>query len=420
MTRYLICQISVLVVVFLFLGCNSTPTPTTVIEGIKPIWSSRLPGKSGIYNDGLIGLPNFEGNIFFHSTYFTNAKEEDNRIHALNMETGEINWTFPTEYTKSNSMFFWGVPYLSNEYLVAKMPKFGNVLNTDKLICINLKTKRQAWQKTLPSSISFNSNDDVVGINNDFYFLQQSDSNTLIYKGNIQNGDTSLLMKVAADKPENYNRTSSNLQYFQTSKNDNYLLVGALEEKKNSTDTYAYKTYIYIIDIDKNVLVKKLPISRKDEGQTINEMISANNKVYIVCGRTTFCYNPNSDSTEWSFSSVESYNYMANHIIVTEDVIFLYGDNRFIGLDAQTGIKLYQGDIKCSNANTFNGHVYIIGSDSKLYVLDIKTGKTLHQITCPEKIETSTGFLTSCKPQVYGDKLYVFGNYHAYCYKAIP
>lgn len=53
-------------------------------------------------------------------------------------------------------------------------------------------------------------------------------------------------------------------------------------------------------------------------------------------------------------------------------------------------------------------------------ILNIKTGKTLHRIVCPEKYTTNTGFFTACKPQVYGDKLYVFGNYHAYCYDAVP
>lgn len=422
MTRYLIYQISILFIIFHLLGCSCTPIPqpSTEVDGIKPLWSTKLPGESGIYNDGLIGMPIFDGKILFHSTYFTNINAEDNRIHALDIETGEIKWTFPVAYNKNNSMFFWGVPYLYNEYLVVKMPKFGNVLFTDKLICINLLTQQQVWQKTLRESISFNSNDNVVGINTDFYFLQQSDSNTLIYKGNCQNGDTTLLVKVNADQPENYNRSSSGLQYFQTTNNGKYLFVGALEEKKNSTDSYAYKTYLYIIDIEKKVLVKKLPILRKDEGQTINDIISTNNRVYFTCGRTTFCYNPNIDSIEWSFSSLESYNYMANHIIVNNNIVFIYGDNRYIGLDAQTGKKLYQGDIQCSNANAFNNFVYIIGSDAKLYIIDINTGRILNQITCPEKYVTHTGFLTGCKPHVFGDKLYVFGNYHAYCYKAIP
>jgi len=404
------------------LVCSCTPIlqPPIEVDGIKPLWSTELPGKAGAYNDGLIGLPIYDGKILFHSTYFTNINAEDNRIHALDIETGEIKWTFPANYNKDNSMFFWGVPYIYNEFLVAKMPKFGNILLTDKLICINLKTGQQEWQKRLPASISFNSNDNIVGINTDFYFLQQSDSNTLIYKGNSQNGDTTLLVKVIADKPEDYNRSSSSLQYFQTTNNDKYLFVGALEEKKNSTDTYAYKTFVYIIDIEKKVLIKKLPIVREDKGQTINDMVSANNRVYLACGRTTFCYNPNSESIEWSFSSLESYNYMANHIIVNNNIVFLYGDNRFIGLDSQTGKKLYQGDIQCGNANAFNDFVYIIGSDAKLYIIDIKTGKILHQITCPEKYTTHTGFLTGCKPHVFGDKLYVFGNYHAYCYDAVP
>ncbi|MDD3079977.1 MAG: PQQ-binding-like beta-propeller repeat protein [Paludibacter sp.] len=422
MTKFLIYQISSVFVIFHLLGCSCTPISQlpNEVEGLKPLWCTELPGKAGAYNDGLIGLPIYDGKILFHSTYFTNIDAEDNRIHALDIENGNIEWTFPAMYNKKNSMFFWGVPYLNNEYLVAKMPKFGNILLNDKLICINLLTQQEVWQKTMPISISYNSNDNVVGKNADFFFLQQSDWNTLIYKGNCQTGDTALLVRVNTGVPENYNRSSSGLQYFETENNNKYLIVGALEEKKNSDDTYAYKTYLYIIDIEKKALSKKLLIQRQDEGQTINDIACAINKVFFVCGRETFCYNPNNESIEWSFYSQESYNYMANHILTNNNIVFLYGDNRYIGLDAQTGKKLYQGEIQCGNASIYNDFVYIIGSDAKLYIIDVNTGKVKVQIICPEKNVTNTGFLTGCKPRVFGNKLYVFGNYHAYCYDAVP
>ena len=144
------------------------------------------------------------------------------------------------------------------------------------------------------------------------------------------------------------------------------------------------------------------------------------NKIFFTAGRMSSCFNISSNTLEWTYKSTESYNYMTNKVVVNNGVVFLYGDNRFVGLDANTGEKLYQGDIQCGNANAFNGYVYVIARDAKLYILNIKTGKTLHRIVCPEKYTTNTGFFTACKPQVYGDKLYVFGNYHAYCYDAVP
>ena len=75
------------------LGCSCTPTPTPDIkvEGIQPIWGTKLNNGSGIYNSG-IAMPIYDGNIIFHSTYFSgfinDDIEEDNRIHSLDMETG--------------------------------------------------------------------------------------------------------------------------------------------------------------------------------------------------------------------------------------------------------------------------------------------------------------------------------------------
>jgi len=47
------------VILILLLGCNCTPIsqPPIETEGIKPLWSTELPGKAGVYNDGLVGMP---------------------------------------------------------------------------------------------------------------------------------------------------------------------------------------------------------------------------------------------------------------------------------------------------------------------------------------------------------------------------
>ena len=115
---------------------------------------------------------------------------------------------------------------------------------------------------------------------------------------------------------------------------------------------------------------------------------------------------------------------MTNDVVVNNGVVFLFGSNRYVGLNAETGEKIYQGDIGCGNANAFNGYVYIISNDGHMYILDIKTGKKLHRITCPERVLPNPKwggvFATGCKPQVYGNKLYVFSCTSAYCYDAVP
>ena len=102
----------VLPFVLFLLGCSCTPTSIPEVKGVNPIWSTKLPGKAGVYNRGIIGFALYNGKVHFHSTYFTgivnDVFEEDNRIHALDKETGKIQWTYTTSYNKSKPMSFGG------------------------------------------------------------------------------------------------------------------------------------------------------------------------------------------------------------------------------------------------------------------------------------------------------------------------
>ncbi len=410
----------VLFSMFLLLGCSCTPTPIPEVEGIKPIWATRLPGNAGIYDDGLIGLPIYNGKIMFHSTYSTNLENEDNRVHALDMETGKIDWTYPTKQQKDKALFFGGVPFQNNEYIITKMRKYGSVL-TDKLICLNLETEQEVWFKEIPESQSYNTNNDVIGEGSDFYYFQQSDKNATLCKGDMLSGVTSSILQIQSEDGYNYNEVTSNLVYHTNKK---LIIAGAWERNTNNSDFYSYKNYLYLIDVNKNTLKRKIFSDSIDKEMLIAHIYLVEDKIYAACGLTTICYNLNTQGLDWTYKSKEAYNYMTNRIVVNDGVVFLYGDNRFVGLDANTGEKLYHGDIQCGNANAFNGYVYIVARDARLYILDIKTGKKLHRITCPERAlpnpKWGGGFFTACKPQVYGDKLYVFSCTSAYCYDAVP
>ena len=413
------------VFVFLFtllflLGCSCTPTPVPEVEGIKPIWSTKLPGKAGTYNDGLIGLAAYNNKLIFHSTYFTgilnDVFEEDNRIHSLDMKTGEIQWTYPASYNKSKPMLFGGAPYQHNEFVVTKMKILGSV-KTNKLVCVNIETGEEVLYKEITASNSYGWSTDVVGNGTDFYYFEQTRRNAILCKGNIHSGQTNAVLEVKPIVGFNYTSVSANLIFH---KEKNLIISGASEQDTLNSDIYASKNCLYIIDINANKVLNKVFSDSLDSTTSIALIDCDGDKIYAACGLTTICYNLNTQNIDWTYKSTESYNYMTNNVVVNNGIVFLYGDNRYVGLDANTGEKLYQGDIQCGNANAFNGYVYVIARDAKLYILDIKTGKTLHRIICPEEYTSRTGFNTYCKPQVYDDKLYVFGNYHAYCYDAEP
>ncbi|MBV5281590.1 MAG: PQQ-binding-like beta-propeller repeat protein [Paludibacter sp.] len=405
-------------------GCTNTPIPPWTVDGIQPLWSFKLPGKAGVYNDGLIGLPIYNGKILFHSTNFTNIVdgkfEEDNRVNALDSSTGELQWKFPLDYSKTNSMFFGAVPYILDEYLVTKMPASGIFQETDKVLCFNMSSQQEIWQKIMPKSLSLNTSIDVVGNANLFYFIQETKKETLIYEGNIMTGDTTMIYRIKAAAPYNKVEISSDPLFYNSKDGKPQLIFGTVEEIENNSSS-DFKTYCCIFDIQSRLIKYKTLIPRNDD-YLLGHFKMMDNRVYMTCGRTSTCLDPNTGGIIWQYFSEGYVNYATPRLSVSDGVVFLNGDNRYIGLDALTGKKLYQGDTQCANGDSFNGYMYIIGRDEYLYIVNIHTGKITAKITCPEKNPKSGGggFHIGCKPQVHGDKLYVFSYTSAYCYKATP
>ena len=404
-------------------GCTNAPIPPWTVAGIQPLWSTKLPGV-GVANSGLIGLPIYNGNILFHSANFSRlvngSYEEDNRINALDTITGKIEWMFPSSYSKENSMYFGAVPQVFNDYLVTKMPSYGIFQETDKVLCFNMSSQQEMWQKIMPKSVSLNASIDVVGNADLFYFIQETKNETLIYEGNIMTGDTAMICRVQPTVPYNKLEISSNPLFYKSKDGKPQLVFGTVEEIENNS-TSDFKTYCCVFDIQSRLIIYKTLIPRNDD-YLLGQFKMMDNRVYMTCGRTATCLDPIKGEILWQFFSEGYVNYATPRVSVSDGVVFLNGDNRFIGLDALSGKKLYQGDTQCANGDSFNGYTYIIGRDEYLYIIDIHTGKVVQKITCPEKNPKSggDGFHIGCKPQVYGNKLYVFSYTSAYCYKAIP
>lgn len=421
--RQLYCRI-LFIIGILTQGCTLTPymPPQRTVEGIQPIWGTKLRGKAGIYNLGLVGLPIFDGNVIFHSTYFSSfsnkVMKEDNRIHGLDVITGGVKWTFPAEYSSSNSMCFYGVPYIFNEYMVVKMPRNGIFLDTDKILCINLNTHQEVWKKSLPNYISSSTSDDLAGKDQFFYFVQESEFESLIFKGNIVTGDTTLMLQLKPEAPLNCIEVSGKQLFYTTDAGRDLLIFGLYEHDINSSST-PFKTYCCIVDLESQSILLKKQIPRNDN-YLLGIFSIADNKVYMTCGRTATCLDINTEDILWQFFSNKHINYSASRLSISDGVVFLNGDNRIIGLNALTGSKLYQSDLQCGNAIADKGFAYVMGRDGKLHILNIHNEYELHVITCPERVITGNSFITGGIPQVHGDKLFVWGNYYAFCYDAIP
>ncbi|MEA4975267.1 MAG: PQQ-binding-like beta-propeller repeat protein [Paludibacter sp.] len=380
------------------------------VEGLKPIWSTRLPGKAGIYNDGLIGLPVYKDNIFFHSTIFTGENGEDNRIHALDLETGKINWTFPHDYDARNPMFFWGKPYLFENHMVIKMSKFEPFCEFDRIICLNLDNGDCEWKIEIPEKLSHPTCKDVGGYDNQFIFVSESEKETIIFRGDVLTGDTSRILILSPSY--GYKKLELNSSSFNTIEKMNQpLFLFSTKEFALQSNMNAKESAVCLLDLKSGNLISKINIV-DDVHYNVTDLVLYKELIYCISGRKVFCLNPQTGTTEWTCQSTGIFNLITTDMLIDKDVLFLWGVNRYLGLDIKSGNTIYEHEITCGNAAVFDGQVYLISRDGELYIIDIQTGEIKQKISCPEN-----NFLTGCKPNVYENKLYVFDYFNAHCYQ---
>lgn len=399
----------------LITGCGiDTPVNNTPEEDEhKPLWVQELPGKAGIYNDGLIGFPVFQNQVFFHSTYFT-GKEEDNRIHALDMNTGEIKWTFPTSYKSSEPMFFWGYPYLYENYLVMKMPQFQSNTSNDRIICINPENQEVRWKINIPDEFSEYASRDVSGDEEKIWFFQQGSKSGRIYEANIINGDTVCIFKAFIDNPLEEVRIASNFHQMIKSGIDTKMVFSTtISEVKN---TMKFRCYLNILNLKTRQIDKELLIEG-DPSYSVSFIRVHENKIFLCRGKTVQCYDHVLDKTDWVQNVVLKNSSASTEMLYADNVLFMWGTGGYYAFNTTNGELIYRGTIECGNANVFDGIVYIIGQNGKLYLVDIKTGQQIKEIKAPNNNRGDMSFSTGAKPQIHEDKLYLFTRYYAVCYK---
>lgn len=417
-TRFILAISSI---VLLLSGCMIPPQPDDIkVEGIQPKWITQLATTCLTYNDGLIGLPLYNDKVLFNSTNFSrlnsvdkNIFEEDNRINALDVNTGKRSWVFPEQYDSLFPLLFDSTPYIFNEYLLLKMPAPRGVEGNDRLLCINMETGKEVWRKIVQKNISYKTGKDVIGFQSDYFIFQETKQDAMIYSGNILHSEITPLYTFTPSEGYDCVDFTGNAIYYESTENKPTLLLFLFE--KNFTTRQDSITSV-IFDVNKNQIVAKQGIYRKDKTYRVTRSIFYNSLAYVNYGSGLACINPHTNQIMWQYDSSEPVDFHTPLMCINSNVVFLYFNNRYAGLDAQTGHKLYQGDIECANADAFDGRVYLIGRRGYLHVLDIKTGKELHRITCPEMSKTGDGFSHGCKPQVHGDKLFVFSYTSAYCY----
>lgn len=377
-------------------------------------WTVRLPGNAGIYNDGLIGLPVVDGAVLFHSTIFTNAEEEDNRLHALDIETGAIKWTYPKHYNHDEPCFFNGRPYIQNSTVVIKMPAFSPFAIYDRILILDGKEGVRKEIIRLPSERSLSTTRDVVGYEDDAWFVQEDKLSTLIYKLNILTGDTSVIKR--------FNPSQSGARVEMTlrdislySYNGKKLLLVGLSECSPNINT----ARIVVL----NALTGEECFSKTVETDVdfpVNAAVMIGYTIVYTSGRKAVSIDISTGRTNWQVYSGTAADSIMPGLLVQNNVVFLWGHKACKALELQRGNTLFRNSLECANVNGSSPWIVIVDYDGRLLVLDEQTGSIHKVIHLPSGNEERNGFSYGCKPGFDGrGGLFLFGIYHGYYFAEV-
>lgn len=377
-------------------------------------WTVRLPGNAGIYNDGLIGLPVVDGAVLFHSTIFTSDREEDNRLYALDVETGSIKWTYPERYNPNDPCFFNGRPYIQNSTVVIKMPAYSPFANHDRILILDGKEGVRKKIIHLPPERSFSTTRDVVGSENNAWFVQEDKLSTLIYRLNILTGDTSVIKRFYPSHPGGRVEMSLRDLSLYSYNGEKMLLVGLSEHPPNETSArivvlnaltgaeYFSKTVETDIDFPINVAVMN--------GSTI---------VY-TSGRKAASFDVSTNRMNWQVNSGTVADSIMPGLLVQNNVVFLWGHKACKSLELETGNTLFKNSIECANVNGSSPWIVIVECDGRLSILDERTGSTRKVLQLPCANEERYGISYGCKPGFDGrGGIFLFGKYHGYYFAEV-
>jgi outer membrane protein assembly factor BamB len=382
------------VIMGLLCSCCKTENEQGII---RPEWEAAIPTfeSSEIFYPGLVNLPKLESLMIVPTTIYDGGFcNEDNRLCAIDINTGETKWFFPSNLESRTNSHFDSKGYLYNEKLI-----FQYVINQQKdtylraTVCLNAKTGETLWQKDSRSSGVIKP---VIGSNNDCYFIQ----------------DSCRVCKVDMDSDyisEFYYTGDDMLKINDIGLCDNYLVISCFCE--SALEDYSKETYVIVIETNtgKETLKKYLGYSLVPAHSFLEKNI-----IYSNLERKIMAVNLKTGNILWERHDECSYGFQ--DLCIYNDVLMNCSINATIGYDKNTGDVKYLFDDYGSYYVTQQGrYAYFINRKENVDIIEIETGKKLGQIICPNK----SGFLGPY-PTIYDNKLYIIGNNTLYRYPTYP
>ncbi len=416
MGKRLLTKYILLLNLFVILGgasCTAdlSPSPTEVAGAPSQLyrWKVRLPGKAGIYNEGLIGLPVVNNKVLFHSTIFTSENQEDNRIHALDPATGKLIWTFPETYNPLEQYYFEGKPYIHENVLVTKMSAFEPYTNHDRIVIINANSGTKQLTLHMPREMSRFSCRDIAGNGSEAWFIQEDSRCSYLYKLSLTTGDTTRVLTLHPTHSDGRLEVTSRELHLNAYNGKRVICMGIAEYQGVSS-----VLQVLLVDADSGEIVFRRTVNR-DLDFIVNAVVSTPDYLLYTCGRNAGCFEINTQQKIWEYQAGGSVDRMIPGLHVQDTIAIAWGHTGYTGISLHTGRVLYEKEMPCVSINGRSPCFFIVRGDGKLSVVHQKSGNEIRQLSVNSHTDRS-GFSYSCKPGVSGNSLFLFGEYNAYCY----
>lgn len=351
-----------------------------------------------IFYDGLPNLPRCGDIIVAHTTIYDGGFQyEDNRLCALNLQSGDIEWYFPADPAVRSCCHFDGKGYAYNDRVVFQYSEnwdgepFSDMHRT---VCLDAENGEIIWERDGVSEMD-SINKDVVGEGSDCFFVQGSN---LICK-----------VDMSSDVVETFFDADS-LHVDGLSLCGDYLIVSCSIRLHNEQ----FEQENYCIILDKGTAEMVIPpvyigvATVRCHGLIEDGILYANMDRYISAIDIRNGEKLWERYDEWAYILVDMYVY--------KDVLLKCAVNATVGYDKRTGEILYDFQNYGSWFTTVHkGYAYLLNRKDNLDVFDVLTGKKMDHVVCPDG-----GDFFGSYPMVYDEKLYIIGGNKLYRYPIYP
>lgn len=376
---------------------------------LQPEWETRIPTGSSkvIFYDGLPVLPKYKDWIIAHTTVYDGGFNlEDNRLCAVNLKTGLVDWYFPKNTEERLYCHFDGKSYLYKNKVVFQYQKDARTYESRDIhttCCLDLDKNEIVWEIERNSENGRPANMDIIGKEERCYFVQ--DNNIVCCVDLNTNVRTDI-----------YKDDSLKINYLSFADKDRLLLFCYIEE-----GSFAYRTYIKIL----NLKTKEIEYFRRLTPEKANRNITSipaigfekEGILYASLDTYTAAIDIKKDKLLWGRQDNWSYN--AKDMFEYGGVLLKCGVNATTGYNAKTGEVLYNYDNYGSYDTTQQGqYVYLVNRKQNIDIINIKTGQIVDYVKCKyaDKGEDFSGSY----PTLIDGKMYIMSYNHLFRYPTYP